>query len=355
MNQSELFCGTAWNETQFFITKYLYGSVILVLESIGTPFSILTVIIFAKNVFSSSNILFISLAISDLMVLLLGIPQLWFRISHNHIHYKLDRGSYTDFEKVADHWLATGQKIFYNISLYQTMILAIWRYIAITLPLKERIFCNVRMTLAGVLTVYTLCFSYFVPDLLHVPPTTEADNDKFEAQHSNLFYDLFYIIVLKLIPCTIVTICTVRFIRVLRESKARRKEMIPNFNKELEEKEIQMNRTTKMVLGITIFFLTNNTGLTTGRILILIFGQKFKKDCFPAILCINNLLVLIYTVIPFVVYYVTSQQFRDNFKALMPCKRCVLFQDKNNTVDLTEFLDIEMSKDTSVSSCVGKK
>ncbi|XP_065204533.1 pineal opsin-like [Planococcus citri] len=328
MNHSELFCGTAWNETQFFITKYLYGSVILVLESIGIPFSILTVIIFAKNVFSPSNILFTSLAISNLIVLLFGIPRIWFGIWHYRIYYTLDRGSYTEIEMIAEYYLGTGQKIFYNISLYHTMILAIWRYIAITLPLKERIFCNVRMTLAAVLTVYicTFSFSYIARDVLLIHPT-KFENGKFGEQQSNLFYDLFYI-VLKLIPCTIVTICTLRFIRVLRESKARRKEMIPNFNKKLEEKEVQMNRTTKMVLGITIFFLTNNTALAMGRILILIFGQKFRKDCFPAISCIIILLSGIYTVIPFVVYYITSQQFRDNFKSLLPCKRCVSLEDK---------------------------
>ncbi|XP_065204534.1 sex peptide receptor-like [Planococcus citri] len=315
-HSSELFCGTAWNETQIFIINHIYRWVMLVLVSIGIPFSILTVIIFAKNVFSPSNILFTSLAISDLIVSLLGIPRIWISIWHYIIgDYKPDKGSYTEIEKIADYYMDIGAKIFYNISLYHTMMMAIWRYIAITLPLKERIFCNVRMTLAGILTVYMLCFFYFVPDLLQIPPETKPGNDQFGG--STLFYDLIYIIVLKLIPCTIVTVCTMKFFRVLREWKARRREMISNFNKRLEEKEKQMNRTTRMVLGMTIFFLTNNTALAMGRILILIFGPKFKKDCFPAIVCINSILVLIYTVIPFVVYYVSNQQFRDNFKSLL--------------------------------------
>ena len=137
-----------------------------------------------------------------------------------------------------------------------------------------------------------------------------------------------------------------RFIRVLRKSKIRRKEMISNFNGVLYEKEKQMNRTTKMVLGITIFFLTNNTGLMIARILILVFGPKYKKDCSEAIICINNLLVLIYTVIPFVVYYVTSQQFRDNFKSLFFSEkytqregRCIQREGTSNTMTDSSEID----------------
>lgn len=92
--------------------------------------------------------------------------------------------------------------------------------------------------------------------------------------------------------------------------------MTPYFKAHLIEKRKQMNRTTKMVLGITIFSLTNNTLLAIAKSLIVILGDEFEKDCSPAIACVNNLFALIYTIIPFVVYYLTSRQFRDNFKSL---------------------------------------
>lgn len=175
-NNSEPFCGPIWDSSQHFITEYVYGFAVLIFETIGTPFGALTVIIFSKNSLSPSNILFLSLAISDLMVSLLGIPQLVFRIKHNHLRYKLDRGSYTDVEKFADHYLATGQKIFYNISLYQTTMLAVWRYVVITYPLKERILCNAKMTLASVIAIYTLCILCFIRDLLHPCSISSIDN-----------------------------------------------------------------------------------------------------------------------------------------------------------------------------------
>ncbi|XP_065204529.1 sex peptide receptor-like [Planococcus citri] len=374
MNISQPFCGSSWKTFEYTFSKKIYGQFASLLNLIGAPLNLITVIVFVKKNLpaSSSNTLCSSLAISDFAISILCFPQMWINLYYpgiftlssvyraNHVRWIISNGCF----KL--------QKVFYNISCLHTMMLAIWRYIAVTHPLKERYWCNLKVTFEGIGIIYVVCFVYSAKDLFCVVAApqvvmiheigllslndTENSNKIRQILNDNLFqpmcdtnflkdfYSMFRIVILRTTPCVIIALCTVRFVYVLKKSKKPGEDTISNCRKSLAEK--QKNLTTKMILGIMIFYLVNNTFGIIGSGLILIYGEQFEQDCYKVFDGINNLLVLAYTSIPFILYYSISEQFRNDVTSLVfqgRWKRS-LFTDEQQIQSNLSYLDRKSSE-----------
>lgn len=112
---------------------------------------------------------------------------------------------------------------------------------------------------------------------------------------------------------------------------------MPNLQNHLAkdiEKDKQMDRTTRMLLGIMILFLLDKVAGAATKILIILYDINFIYDCLPAVVQIISILSLIYVSTPFVVYYVSSQHFRDGFKSLFPSKKCTFLSDEEASVQM---------------------
>lgn len=101
---------------------------------------------------SSTNAILTGLAIADLLVMIDYIPYALYngilRLS------RTERLSYSWVFYVLFH--ATFAQICHTISIWLTVTLAIWRFIAIGFPQKNRLWCNMRTTVIAIVSSYII-------------------------------------------------------------------------------------------------------------------------------------------------------------------------------------------------------
>lgn len=70
---------------------------------------------------------------------------------------------------------ATFGQVCHTISIFLTVLLAVWRYIAISFPQKNQELCNMRITIKAIITSYILCAIISIPSYLSIGmiPATE--------------------------------------------------------------------------------------------------------------------------------------------------------------------------------------
>ncbi|XP_065209250.1 G-protein coupled receptor dmsr-1-like [Planococcus citri] len=350
MIESDPLCGTGVYTFQRDFEE-IYGYLSLTICLLGSVGNLLNVWVFTrKNMLSSMNVLLIGLTAADLVVLLVNIPYTL------HQYLRPETFPYRDLYTYG--WTLFSlccinlQRVFHGISTWHTIMLAIWRYIAVAYPLKERIWCSMKNT------YWAIAAGYLVYPFLHIPlyltfavtPVVELlDEDGFETDDCSagcrnttvykirLSYVaekgflkgvnfLMYSILFRLTPSVVLTAFSLRLIWALVESRKRRQNLISASTQEYArnmEKEKQMNRTTRMLLAVLILFLITEVPAGIFGFFSMIYGKKFYKDCYLQLVEIFDILTLIYSSITFAIYYIMSGQFRTTFKSLVCSLKCM--------------------------------
>lgn len=102
---------------------------------------------------SPTNAILTGLAIADFLVMIDYIP---FAL------YNADMITNNDEEKYSSTWAmyilihAFISQILHTISIFLTVILAIWRYIAVEFPQRNRIWCRMRTTIKAIISSYVI-------------------------------------------------------------------------------------------------------------------------------------------------------------------------------------------------------
>ncbi|XP_065209246.1 sex peptide receptor-related protein 2-like [Planococcus citri] len=365
MNHTEPHCGTAWKTFQDDFRQTAFSPIMITLYVLGVIFNSLSITVFTtKHKITSSNVLFTSLAISDLTVSILGIPFWWLFLRPT------SGASSGSGHSIVGHYYLIILRLFFNVSVLHTTNLAIWRFIAVTYPLKERKWCNLKNTFISIGLHYTFCILYEVKtlfcytnvaDIALLKNNTEGSNSTTNVNGTihtmrnitserasttqigtNGFLctlpEYIYVVVVRILPCIVIIICSFRLIYVLQHSKKRRNKLMPNMPQndvaKDAEKEKQMNRTTRMLLGIMILFLLDKVPSAIVKFLIILYDINFIHDCLPAIAQVISILSLIYVSTPFLAYYVSSQHFRNSFKSLFPAKKCMKSSDTDASTQM---------------------
>ncbi|KAK3915629.1 putative G-protein coupled receptor 139 [Frankliniella fusca] len=68
------------------------------------------------------------------------------------------------------------KKVFHTISIWLTLTLAVWRYIAVAHPARNHEWCNMRTTLSAILSGYLICPLLCIPLYLtfSIQPSVDA-------------------------------------------------------------------------------------------------------------------------------------------------------------------------------------
>lgn len=274
---------------------------------------------------SPTNAILTGLAIADLLVMVDYIP-----FSVNTYLYK----DYSHEEKLSYPWSiiiyfhAFFSQTGHTISIFLTVTLAVWRYIAIAHPQKNRAWCNMRNTLVAIIGSYICCallglstFGVFkireyndMVDMngLHVKNITWVSSEDIRnvtvyrvAYSDNVknhpwiwqTYIWIFSILIKIIPSIALTVLSLRLVGALLEAKRRRKHLMGHSNgmrpiitkddtnghelkkkPRLVDKERQTDRTTRMLLAVLLLFLI--TEFPQGILsLISGFSQTFYNKC----------------------------------------------------------------------------
>ncbi|KAL6963335.1 G-protein coupled receptor, partial [Sarracenia purpurea var. burkii] len=102
------------------------------------------VVLTRKDMISPTNVVLTGLAIADLAVLLEYIPYTLHTYLRPTTHSVKDRYTYGWAMLVL--WHSNFSQVFHTISIWLTVVLAVWRYIAVAYPQKNRDWCNMDTT-----------------------------------------------------------------------------------------------------------------------------------------------------------------------------------------------------------------
>ncbi|XP_063701246.1 G-protein coupled receptor dmsr-1 [Culicoides brevitarsis] len=252
-------------------------------------------------------------------------------------------------------------QILHTISISLTVTLAVWRYIAIKHPHGRFASCILGRTGNAIFACFIisplLCFpTYFVFSIdetidSHAHTTlyhVNADADS--ALYSFNFW--VHSIIIKLLPCCILTIISCILIEVLYTASKRRVKLksygnampsngVPCTNGPLMERKPprtnrRTDRTTMLLVAVLILFLITEFPQGILGLMSAVLDQCFFKKCYTLFGEFMDLLALINGAIGFVLYGLMSKQFRTTFKSL--------FLKKN--VD-----NLELTRVTGTTSC----
>ncbi|KAJ8936023.1 hypothetical protein NQ318_007191 [Aromia moschata] len=278
----------------------------------GSILNILNVFILStKQMRCPTNFILTSLAVADVLVMLEYIP---FAYLHDKSTTSSHYFTYNFAAFIIFHALFT--QSFHFISCCITIVLAIWRYIAVKFPQNNAKWCNGSRTKITILLTYILCPFICIPLFLSIDITEMAvsidaagrliprpASNQTNLRNATIYFANYkqntilkdislyvYGVVIKLVPCILLTaLSTLLIIEVLKAKERRKKLLRPDagngvVKRKLQQrhldKEKQADRTTKMLLAVLLLFLMVEFPQAIFGLLNHIIGEKFDKECY---------------------------------------------------------------------------
>ncbi|EDW50189.1 GM14482 [Drosophila sechellia] len=351
------YCGTGIDDfhTNY---KYFHGYFSLIVCILGTIANTLNIIVLTRREMRSpTNAILTGLAVADLAVMLEYIPY----TVHDYIlSARLPRE-----EQLSYSWAcfikfhSVFPQVLHTISIWLTVTLAVWRYIAVSYPQRNRIWCGMRTTLITIATAYVVCvlvvspWLYLVTAIAKFLETLDA-NGKTIASVPLSQYILDYNrqdeVTMQVMSSTtpdvswaipsysangtassLLSLTTVIPLTTLSTgittSSAMANDMQPIVNGKvvtptqpksckLLEKEKQTDRTTRMLLAVLLLFLVTEFPQGIMGLLNVLLGDAFFLQCYLKLSDLMDILALINSSINFILYCSMSRQFRSTFALL---------------------------------------
>ncbi|KAF7266118.1 G-protein coupled receptor dmsr-1-like [Rhynchophorus ferrugineus] len=347
---------------------------VCVLGSIANIFNIC--VLRTKQMRSPTNYILTGLAIADLLVMLQYIP---FTIHRNlppsplyYTHFNYYWAVYYKF-----HSLFT--LILHFIACCLTIILAIWRYVYVSQLHASKICSDQKKTFTVIILTYILCPILCSPIFTTIEITgynhtcdlngiivekrekskynvSELKNETIFVLRPNDPLQLsvwLYSLLLKLLPCVLLTVLSYKIIAALIETRRRRIKLLGSPLEDMSRntkpntiqlyKETQADRTTKMLLAVLLLFLlTEFPQGILGQISAL-KGEVFLVECYSALGEVMDILALINSSINFILYCTMSRQFRVTFQELFHIKEITnwLYAKRTSQKNLQEENGVE--------------
>ncbi|XP_018328860.1 probable G-protein coupled receptor 139 [Agrilus planipennis] len=235
-------------------------------------------------------------------------------------------------------------QVLHTISICLTLALAVWRYIAIGYPDKNNIYCTESRCTWAILISFVLPILLCTPTyfVVAIKSTTIVEEGHKQILHHTALSDVaahnetflvfnfwMYAVIIKLLPCCLLTIISVWLIRTLFLVKKRKQILKMGYatcsstddsnqimKKKITKPERRANRTTKMLVAVLILFLTTEFPQGIFGLLIGIKGKCFFLKCYQNFGEIMDLLALLNGAINFILYCCMNRMFRTIFGQL---------------------------------------
>uniref|UniRef100_T1J538 G-protein coupled receptors family 1 profile domain-containing protein n=1 Tax=Strigamia maritima TaxID=126957 RepID=T1J538_STRMM len=330
MLESELYCGDEFVEFHTgFKVFHGYFSIIVCLFGIIT--NILNIIVLTrKDMISPTNAILTGLAVADMLVMLDYLP---FSV-HTYILIKYE----THEEHFAYHWTllilfhAHFSVVCHTISIGLTITLAVWRYIAVSLPNKNREWCNMERARIAIVSSYLFPLVFCIPVYLtfsihsqlktdpiagHLYEIFVIDISDVALAHHGLLRTInfwVYSVIVKLVPCVALTLLSLSLIVALYRANERKIKLVNRANSESDQRAC--DRTTRMLLAVLLLFLITEFPQGIFALLSGVLGDAFFRTCYQNFGEMMDILALINSAINFILYCTMSRQFRQTFNRL---------------------------------------
>ncbi|KAH3828303.1 G-protein coupled receptor dmsr-1-like [Dreissena polymorpha] len=333
---------------QTFASNYrpIHGYLAAIVCVLGVLANILNIIVLTrKNMISSTNIILTGLAISDGLTMAFYLP---FALQMYVIY-----GSITSAERDTIHTArytltyAIASVVLHSISIWLTVTLAVFRYVIVRFPRIGAQYCSKQKAKTAVVAVAVIITIVCIPNSISYEFRSRSD----QIQSSNTsqtggtiwFIDVrngtyadvvlakfnFWIqaVIVKLLPCFLLTVFSILLVRTMQDAEKRRKKMMtkrsvadgetePIGSGTTSKRARQSQRTTRMLVTVVILFLL--TEIPQG-IMNLLSGviEDFFHLIYTPLGDLLDILALINNGINFVLYCSMSKQFRDTFLSIV--------------------------------------
>ncbi|XP_063378199.1 G-protein coupled receptor dmsr-1-like [Cydia fagiglandana] len=330
-----------------------HGYIALVICLLGSVANSVNIAVLSrKEMASSTNTILTGLAVADLLVMIDYIPFAF--LIYVKVGTEQSRNSYAAAVFVYFHSIFS--QTFHTVSIWLTITLAIWRYIAIKFPQMNRTFCNKRNTNIAITLAYVvspvLCLPiYFAMNIDPVPGKSSTNAtmnntsdmnvtssrvepaSKFAitmTTNGDLLTAIFWIysVFIKLIPCIVLSIISVCLIVKMKSSDRRRQKLLKKSAITTNEGEKarlnedgakrgggRTDRTTRMLLALLGLFLATELPQALFGLLTATAPRLFQV-CYYTFGEVMDLMALVGSAINFVLYCSMSRQFRSTFGRL---------------------------------------
>ncbi|XP_028159917.1 G-protein coupled receptor dmsr-1-like isoform X1 [Ostrinia nubilalis] len=255
-------------------------------------------------------------------------------------------------------------QILHTASILLTLSLAVWRYLAIKYPSYSASLCTDRRCTAAILA------SFILPPILCIPSyfVFTIHNDFTVDQSGTIPTKVYYVdsdydgtlyqinfwvhgVLIKLLPCVILTLISAWLIRALYRANSRKKALkgynacptIVNGNAKKNvftrkstkrsKAERRTDRTTKMLVAVLLLFLMTEFPQGILGLLSGVLGRCFFKRCYDLFGEMMDALALLNGAINFVLYCSMSRQFRTTFGHMIR-NRCAPTPRASSTTEL---------------------
>ncbi|XP_017773498.1 PREDICTED: sex peptide receptor-like [Nicrophorus vespilloides] len=334
----------------------IHGYLSIIVCVFGTIMNILNIcVLTTKEMRWPTNLILTGLAVSDILVMLDYIPFAYY--FYLNPEAKLTEGFFSYTWAIYTYFHALFTLICHFISCCLTVILAIWRYIAISHRQNNRFLqtvTSIPKTLLTIFLTYIWCPIICLPLFLTYKISTthrSVDVDRriisermlanytgprenvslYTVQMTGSFKNVSYLIygvVIKLAPCILLIVLSSRLISGLMETKRRRRHLLINSgvplidtngkktlkHKKTLEEEHQTDRTTRMLVTVLLLFLVTELPQAILGLLSVIIGGSFPDQCYHPLGDLMDFLALINSSINFILYCAMSRQFRTTFQ-----------------------------------------
>ncbi|KAM7344726.1 G-protein coupled receptor dmsr-1 isoform 2-T2 [Cochliomyia hominivorax] len=332
----------------------IHGYVALMICIFGTIANILNIMVLTKKDMAKApiNKILKWLAVADMFVMIEYIPF----ASYQYIYMKPGEKDFSYAWAVYILFHMHFTQVLHTISIGLTVTLAIWRYVAIRHPhgacasfLLSH--CNESILLSFIISPIVCFPTLFV---FKVKERMVADSDvplyHVDADKATKLYRInFWIhsVIIKLLPCCILTVISFVLVKVLCEASKRKQKLkeYSNPNKGcsgssaaqqqpcLQKSRIpkcdrRTDRTTMLLVAVLILFLITEFPQGILGLLSGVLQKCFFNACYPPFGELMDLLALINAAIDFVLYGLMSKQFRTTFKSLF-------FKRRFGSIELT--------------------
>ncbi|XP_050309670.1 G-protein coupled receptor dmsr-1-like [Anthonomus grandis grandis] len=234
-------------------------------------------------------------------------------------------------------------QILHTTSICLTLMLAIWRFLAIRFIDQNHILCSHHRCSIGIMTCYTLplllCLPQYITFKIEQVNITEEGKVvtlyRVNLSHIVVKQEVIlkinfwlYSIFLKLLPCLILIIISIWLIRTLFKAKKGRQILKGNFdsvplavqgkgnNIKQSKYERRADRTTRMLIAILTLFLLTELPQGLFAFIIGLHGLKLFVTCYQQYGEIMDILALFSGCINFILYCCMNRMFRVTFGQL---------------------------------------
>ncbi|XP_043201997.1 G-protein coupled receptor dmsr-1-like [Amphibalanus amphitrite] len=318
----------------------VHGYLALAICLFGFVANVLNIVVLTrKEMRSSTNAILTGLAVADGSVMLEYMP---FAV-HNYVRVSSNTFSYWSARYVLFH--AHFAQIFHTVSIFMTVMLAMWRYLLIVEPSAAVRRCTVRRTVAVIVAVYAISPLICVPSYFTfsvqsrsagagAEPLYIIDISDIARRHHGLLNRMnfwLYSVLIKLAPCLALTYFSLRLIAVLLETRRRKRRLLAagtspaprgrNVTSSLAQGVRHTDRTTSLLVVVLLLFLLTELPQAALAMLSGVLQEHFFRTCYQHVGELLDILALTNSAVNFVLYCMMCKQFRATFWALIGCPR----------------------------------